>query len=163
MSRYALRSESNPRELMTDNLQFVFLELGRFDKGETELASELDRWCYALKSLQSLDKRPLSFQRDIFRRLFEAAELSCLPKEERTKYALQMDTKEDIRRQIEFAASEARQEGMEKGMEKGRLEGKAEGKGEGRIEALRQITANLRAMGLSEEQIARATALPGEE
>ena len=156
VSRYALCNLRHPSELMTDNLHFVFLELGRFSRGICELQTELDRWCYALKSLQDLQKRPLEFQRDIYRRLFEVAEVAKLPKEERTKYELQMETKDDIIRQIDFAMKEGIAEGMAEGIAKGRAEGIAEG----RADSIRYFAENLRAMGLTEEQIAIATRLP---
>ena len=144
VSRYDIRNRRHPQELMTDSLHFVFLELGRFAKEKNELETDLDRWCFALKRMQNLDKRPLEFQREIYRRLFDAAEVARMPKEERTKYELHMDTKEDIRRQIEFAAKEAR----------------SEGKAEGIAESMRRFAENLRTLGLSEEQIAMATRMP---
>ena len=175
VSRYALRNDRDPVELMTDSLQFVFLELGRFVKGEEELETELDRWCYALRSLQDLEGRPAAFQRELYRRLFEVAEVARMPKDERTQYALQMDTKEDIERQIDFAVKEAsrkalaegeargRAEGEARGVARGRAEGEARGRAEGEAFARHQVAANLRAMGLPEEQIAKAMRSPENE
>ena len=93
----------------------------------------------------------MGLQREIYRRLFEAAEVAMMTKEERTKYELQMDTKEDIERQIDFAAKE------------GEARGEAKGRARGIAESVRRFAENLRAMGLTEEQIARATRLPAEE
>ena len=47
-------------------------------------------------------------------------------------------------------------EGMEKGMEKGREEGRAEGKHEANTETAQRLLA----MGLSAEEVAKATQLP---
>ena len=56
------------------------------------------------------------------------------------------------------------EEGMEKGMEKGKEEGIAEGmekgRAEGKYEANTEIAQRLLAMGLSAEQVAKATQLP---
>ena len=65
---------------------------------------------------------------------------------------------------INSAIKKGRAEGMAKGMEKGRAEGmakgmekgRAEGMAKGRAEERARLEANLRAMELSEEAIARA-------
>ena len=46
--RYSLR-ESETGEEMTENLRFVFVELGTFRKSESELRGMLDKWMYVLK------------------------------------------------------------------------------------------------------------------
>ena len=46
--RYSLR-ESETGEEMTENLRFVFVELGTFRKSESELSGMLDKWMYVLK------------------------------------------------------------------------------------------------------------------
>ena len=52
------------------------------------------------------------------------------------------------------------QKGMEEGMEKGRAEGIEEGRAEGKHEANTETAQRLLAMGLSAEQVAKATQLP---
>ena len=52
------------------------------------------------------------------------------------------------------------QKGMEKGMEKGMKQGMEKGKAEGKHEANTETAQRLLAMGLSAEQVAKATQLP---
>ena len=52
------------------------------------------------------------------------------------------------------------QKGMEKGMEKGMKQGIEKGKAEGKHEANTETAQRLLAMGLSDEEVAKATQLP---
>ena len=52
------------------------------------------------------------------------------------------------------------QKGMEKGMEKGMKQGMEKGKAEGKHEANTETAQRLLAMGLSAEQVSKATQLP---
>ncbi|MBR5665311.1 MAG: hypothetical protein IKX13_06135, partial [Bacteroidales bacterium] len=67
--------------------------------------------------------------------------------------------------------AEGLQEGLEKGLEKGRAEGRAEGlheglekgRAEGRAEERIAIAANMKRLGIPEEQISQSTGIPVEE
>ena len=62
----------------------------------------------------------------------------------------------DIKNFVDTAKREGIEIGMEKGMKKGREEGRAEGKHEANTETAQRLLA----MGLSAEQVAKATQLP---
>ena len=62
----------------------------------------------------------------------------------------------DIKNSVDTAKREGIDIGMEKGMKKGREEGRAEGKHEANTETAQRLLA----MGLSAEQVAKATQLP---
>ena len=64
----------------------------------------------------------------------------------------------DIKNSVDTAKREGIEIGMEKGMKKGREEGRAEGKHEANTETAQRLLA----MGLSAEQVAKATQLPWE-
>lgn len=64
---------------------------------------------------------------------------------------------------FETSRDEGYQEGKDEGLAAGRAEGRAEGIAEGRAECSLEIANQLKAMGLSPEQIAQATHLPIEE
>ena len=61
----------------------------------------------------------------------------------------------DIKNSVDTAKREGIEIGMEKGMKKGREEGRAEGKHEANTETAQRLLA----MGLSAEQVAKATQL----
>ena len=77
---------------------------------------------------------------------------------------LQKYKTEGMQEGIEIGMKQGIEKGMEKGIEKGRVEGREEGREEGRAEgkneANTETAQRLLAMGLSAEQVAKATQLP---
>ena len=132
--RYTIR-EQESNELMTPHLQFIFLELTNCHKALTPEATVLDNFCYALHNMEHLTSRPAELKAEIFKLLFDSAEIATFSPEEKVKYQEDMTTERDIRNQIAYAE----EKGMEKGMEKERT----------------RISAKLREQGFSEEMIAR--------
>ena len=188
--RYRLM-EATSKKLMTDKLEFVFVEVEKFDKGEDELETDLDKWLYLLKNMSNLLGRPERLRDRIFTKLFDVAELAQLDDEDRIKYIKAMNTERDTYNQIEYARESGREEGREEGhkvgKEEGRKEGKEEGIKEGREEGLKEghkkghkegkeeglkegrgeerlkIAMNLIRVGASCEIISQATGLSAEE
>ena len=135
--RYRLM-EATSKKLMTDKLEFVFVEVEKFDKGEDELETDLDKWLYLLKNMSNLLERPERLRDRIFTKLFDVAELAQLDDKDRTNYIKAMNTERDTYNQIEYARETGREEGhkvgKEEGLKEGREEGHKEGKEEGRKE-----------------------------
>jgi len=127
----------------------------KFDKGEDELETDLDKWLYLLKNMSNLLDRPEKLRDRIFTKLFDVAELAQLDDEDRIKYIKAMNTERDTYNQIEYA--------HETGREEGRKEGKEEGLKEGRGEERLKIAMNLIRVGASCEIISQATGLSAEE
>ncbi len=188
--RYRLM-EATSKKLMTDKLEFVFVEVEKFDKDEDELETDLDKWLYLLKNMSNLLGRPERLRDRIFTKLFDVAELAQLDDEDRINYIKAMNTERDTYNQIEYARESGREEGREEGhkvgKEEGRKEGKEEGIKEGREEGLKEghkkghkegkeeglkegrgeerlkIAMNLIRVGASCEIISQATGLSAEE
>ena len=135
--RYRLM-EATSKKLMTDKLEFVFVEVEKFDKGEDELETDLDKWLYLLKNMSNLLGRPERLRDRIFTKLFDVAELAQLDDEDRIKYIKAMNTERDTYNQIEYARESGREEGLEEGHKKGHKEGKEEGLKEGREEGRKE-------------------------
>ena len=131
--RYRLM-EATSKKLMTDKLEFVFVEVEKFDKGEDELETDLDKWLYLLKNMSSLLERPERLRDRIFTKLFDVAELAQLDDEDRINYIKAMNTERDTYNQIEYARETGREEGREEGHKVGKEEGLKEGREEGRKE-----------------------------
>ena len=131
--RYRLL-EATSKKLMTDKLEFVFVEVEKFDKGEDELETDLDKWLYLLKNMSNLLERPERLRDRIFTKLFDVAELAQLDDEDRIKYIKAMNTERDTYKQIEYARETGREEGLKEGREEGHKVGKEEGLKEGREE-----------------------------
>jgi predicted transposase/invertase (TIGR01784 family) len=122
---------------------YKFLELPNFDKKESELITDLDKWFYLLKNLSRLDKIPDFLDKRVFQKIFRIAEMSKMTKEERELYHSDVKAKSDWNAGIRYAEKKAR------------LEGKLEGKFE--------IAINLKKEGMSAELIAKTTGLSIEE
>ena len=176
--RYRLL-EATSKKLMTDKLEFVFVEVEKFDKSEDELVTDLDKWLYLLKNMSNLLERPERLRDRIFTKLFDVAELAQLDDEDRTNYIKSMNTERDTYNQIEYAREtgreEGREEGLKEGHKKGHKEGKEEGlkeghkkgRAEGREEGAKQksfdIAQRMLEKGIDIETISELTGLTAEE
>ena len=140
--RYRLL-EATSKKLMTDKLEFVFVEVEKFDKGEDELETDLDKWLYLLKNMSNLLERPERLRDRIFTKIFDVAELAQLDDKDRIKYIKSMNTERDTYNQIEYARESGREEGLKEGQSK--------------------IAMNLIRLGASCEIIVQATGLSEEE
>ena len=146
VSRYDIRNPGNG-ELFSDALHFIFMELGRLKvkEGDWESCSTpLERLAYSLRYMHLLDGRPEGFCEDIQLMLYNASELANMTQKQRYNYDKAMTTKLDILIQ----KREAREEGL--------AEGREEGRAEGAIAEKQRIAEALKALGVSEDIIAKA-------
>ena len=132
--RYDLR-ERESFECMTDRLQFIFLELTNC-RVLTPESTVLEKVCYALHNMENLPDRPEGFEGELFRLLFESAEIATFTPQEKTKLENDMRTERDFKNQMAYAEEKAREEGRE--------------------EERARIVEELRKLGVSEELIALA-------
>ena len=160
--RYLLRRDRSD-EVMTDHLQYIFLELPNCKKALTKEASVLDNVCYALHNMEHLTDRPAELKEEIFKLLFESAELSKFTAEEKVKYEQDMTTERDRRNQLRFAVDNAREEGREEGRKEGRSAGLEEGESKGRKEGAVEIAKALLAKCVNVDIISASTGLSEEE
>jgi predicted transposase/invertase (TIGR01784 family) len=166
--RYEYRlTERSSGELMTECVQFIFLELPNCRKALTPEATILDNFCYALHNMPSLPDRPAELESEIFRLLFESAEIATFAPKEKVKYENDMTTERDIRNQIAYARQEGRAEGREEGqqdgLKKGLAQGREEGRAEGETSKAEQVALAMRKAGESTEKIALYTGLTPEQ
>ncbi|MBQ9185516.1 MAG: hypothetical protein IJ151_06570 [Bacteroidales bacterium] len=98
-----------------------------------------------------MKNRPPQLKEEIFKLLFESAEIANFPPEEKAKYERDMTTERDIRNYISCARQEGREEGLEAG------------KKEGAINAKIEIAKNMFAKGIDLNTIASCTGLSIEE
>ena len=115
--RYQLL-ETKTLKQMTDKLEFVFVEVAKFNKREDELETDLDKWLYLLKNMSTLLERPAALRDRVFGRLFDVAEYARLDDEERKNYVESMNTARDTYNQIDFALNKGIGIGLEMGCEK---------------------------------------------
>ncbi len=100
--RYALYEDTD-KELMTDRLHFILLELPNCGRALTPDATILDNFCFSMHNMQFLEERPSDLRQEIFELLFDAANIATFAPEDRIKYEYAMTTERDIRNQIRYA------------------------------------------------------------
>ena len=105
--------------------------------------------------MPSFKEQPGVLEEEIFRLLFESAEISKFTPEESIKYLHDMTTERDIHNQIRFAEKKGLAKGIEEGTEKGREEGAAQ--------KSREIARQMLAKNYSQKEIAELTGLSAEE
>ena len=91
VSEYTFR-EKVSREVVDETIFLTFVELHRFDKELHECGSLVDKWCYSLKHMGTLDRLPDELRVKAFERLFEACEIAKFTPEEKLKYEHDMIT-----------------------------------------------------------------------
>lgn len=156
--RYLLKRDCSD-EVMTDHLQYIFLELPNCKNALTPKATVLENFCYALHNMENMQNQPPQLKEEIFRLLFESAKISTFTPEEKAKYESDMTTERDIRNYISFAEEKGEKRGREEGLKEGLEAGKKEGIKEGAINAKIEIARNMLAKGLDVETIASYTGL----
>ena len=150
-----------------DKLTFVYLEMPKFSKREDELETMFDKWMFALTNLTQLLERPKALQERIFTRLFEQAEVARFTPVERNEYVASKkeywDNYSIVTTAMKKGLSEGLAQGLAKGLAQGRAEGIEEGRAEGIREGIRATARNLKQMGLSADDIVKATGLISDE
>lgn len=134
--KYSLK-EVNSGELMTDHLQYIFLEVTKCRPDSD--APLIERVGYALNHMAEFTQRPDGFDGELFDLLFNSADLHTFAPEEKIKYHNDMTTERDIKNQIKYAHDE------------GIAEGKAE------------TAAELKRLGIDPEVICKSTGLTKEQ
>jgi len=154
VSRYELRSGKSG-ELMTNALNFVFVEMARLPYAKDEYdkcRNRLERFIFAFKYMHTFVEFPDSFRSDaMLGRLAEAAELANMSVMKREEYDTAM--KDEFARLVENNC--AREEGY--------AEGRKEGREEGRAEEARSVAKTLQNLGVDISVICQATGLSEEE
>lgn len=98
---------------MMNRVQYIFLELTNCHRALTPEATVLENFCYVLHNIENLPGRPDGLENEIFRLLFDSAEIATYTPQEKIKYDNDMTTERDIRNQIAYAE----EKGIEKGTE----------------------------------------------
>ena len=134
------------KEIFSDKLRLVYLQLPLFEKGVDECENDFDRWIYVLKNMETIKRLPWAAQNSVFQKLAEIADVSSLTKEERLYYDVALRKYRDTLCVLESAE----QRGLKRGREEGRAETARNMKADGMsIELIQKYS------GLSPEEIAK--------
>ena len=142
-------------KIFYDKLEFIYVEIAKFNKSLDELETLYDKWLYALKNLK------------VFDRLFEEAEIASFTPQEQREYEASKMAYRDIKNSIDTAKREGKEEGLAEGMEKGLAEGMEKGLAEGMERGMTQrsleIARKMLANGMDTATVRKITGLSAEE
>jgi len=108
-------TDIHSQKVMFEKLNFIYIEMAKFKKSESELSGHLEWWLYFLRELVTFDEVPTEFQGDIIENAFELAKLANMSYEDRHAYELSLKYYRDFINVIDTAKKEAKEEGKEEG------------------------------------------------
>ena len=179
--------DTRTKKVFYDKLCYIYIEMPKFRKEESELETTFDKWLYAIKNLATLMERPVALQDAVFERFFQQAEIAQFTPEEQRDYresqkdfwdfcsvtetyekkglkkGMEKGMKEGIKKGLKEGMEKGLKEGMEKGMEKGLKEGMEKGIEKGEKLKASEIARTMKSMGLSVDVVVNATGLSPEE
>lgn len=138
-----VKLKDNENRDFSDKLNFIFLEMPKFRKEESELNTFIDKWLYVIKNLCRLADKPVALTEGIFKKLFSVAEIAAFSKEERYDYEESLKNSRDMYNTLVSAEN------------KGRIEGRAES----RLE----MAKSLKSQGVDSLIISKASGLTVDE
>ena len=91
------------KQVFYDKLEFIYVEVTKFNKTENELVTLYDKWVYALKNLAKLTDRPAALRDKIFDRLFQVAEIAKFTPTELREYEDSLKSYRDLKNSLDTA------------------------------------------------------------
>ena len=152
-----LKDQNN--NIFSDKLTLMYLEMPNFKKGLEALETRLDKWLFFINNLEDLQSIPELLKDEVFNSAFEVAKFSNLDQKGRDLYEYSLKIVRD-----NFSTQQtAFREGRAEGRAEGEVVGEARGEARGELNANLKTARNLKALGMSLEQIAASTGLNAEE
>ena len=139
------------KHIFYDKLTFVYLEMPKFNKRESELDGMMDKWLYVLRNLSLLMERPAALQERVFTRLFEQAEVARLDPNELRNYEESVKVYRDLFNVMDTAEAKGHKKGLEEGLAKGIADTKLD------------TARRMKAKGFSPQDISEITGLSPEQ
>ena len=156
---YVKLCDTTTHKVFYEKLDFIYVEIAKFEKSEEELVTLYDKWLYVLKNLSILSKRPKALREKVFDRLFEEAEIARFTPRELREYEDSRKAYRDLKNSLDTALRQGHAKGLEEGHAKGLEEGLAEGRAEGKIE----MAKKLKSLGVDLKTIMQASGLTAEQ
>ena len=138
-----------------DKLKFIYIELPKFTKTIDELQNHFEQWLFVLKHLPDLEYQPSSLQDNVFKQLFDTAQITNLSQEDRQAYENSLKYYRDMVGVVETARREGIQKGRQQGIEQGIQQGIEQGRRSEKV----AIAQAMKIAGNSDELIMQVTGL----
>jgi predicted transposase/invertase (TIGR01784 family) len=172
---HSVKLKDQNNAVFYDKLTFIYLEIPNFNKPLEALETRLDKWLFFIKNLEDLQSIPELLRDQVFTSAFETAKLANLEPREQASYRQSLKILRDNYATLKTAMEEATALGLAQGKAigeaigqavgeaRGREAGLTEGEARGQLKAKLEIAKNLKAAGLSTDQIQSATGLSAQE
>ena len=158
MRRDIILANKETHKLFSDKMRFIFLELPSFKKEEEECDNDFERWIYVLKNMETLNRLPFKAQKSVFKKLEQIVDIASMSKADRIKYDESIKKYRDTLAVMSGQWLEGKAEGKAEGLQEGETRGLLKGK----AEEIQEVAKNMKAMKMSDKQIAAATGLSEE-
>ena len=112
-------SDIETNDIFYEKLKYVYLEMPKFKKEANELETHFEKWMYVLKNLDRLDNIPDNLREKVFEKMFAAAEVAKLTKDEYKAYIDSLNSYRDYNNALDYAKKEGKTEVAIKMLEKG--------------------------------------------
>ena len=135
ISRYHLKERDDLTDY-SDDIELVFAELPKFQKGLEELETLTDKWLYFLKSASALKSVPqnMATVTEISKAFTIAEEVNLTPQEleelERREIFI-LDSRNAIRKAVQKGLQQGMQQGLQQGLQQGMQQGLQQGMQQG--------------------------------
>lgn len=153
-------TDRKTKKLFYDKLLYVYIEMPKFKKSETELQTNVDKWLYFLKHLSKFDEIPKSLQTEMFIKAFEIAEIANLTADQRFAYEESMKYYRDLKNVLDKSFLDGQNLGFEKGQSIGFEKGQSVGFEKGIEINQKETVINMNKLGIAIEIISQVTSLP---
>lgn len=118
--RYDVKlKELEINEVFSDKLNFIYLEMPKFNKQIDELETRFEKWLYLIKNLNKLDRIPEKLKESIFLKLFETAEIAKFSAQEYQDYENSLKYYRDLKNSLDTARLDEKMEIAKKGLKEG--------------------------------------------
>jgi predicted transposase/invertase (TIGR01784 family) len=108
--RHEVQLKDHHCKVFYDKLTFIYLEMPNFNKPESDLQNNFDKWMYVLQQLPYLQNRPQALQDRVFKKLFEAAEIANFTPDEKNKYEESLKVYRDLKNVVDTSFDEGKAE-----------------------------------------------------
>lgn len=106
-------------EVFSDKINFIYLEMPKFNKEIDQLETRFDKWLYLIKNLHKLDRIPEKLKENIFLKLFETAEIAKFSQQEYQDYENSLKYYRDLKNSLDTARFDEKQDIAKKMISRG--------------------------------------------
>lgn len=142
-----VRMDRELRIPFSETLCEVYLEMPKFVLPLSECKTIYLKWLYVLNNIEIMERLPEELNNQLFQKLKSIVEIERMSANERLEYELSLAVERDLLSALDAKLEEGIEVGEERGLKKGRKE----------------VALNLKSLGMSLKDIAKATGLALEE